>query len=120
MTPMNRKAGGNIAEQLAAEHLEREGFVILERNRKCAGVETDIIAADGGELVFAEVKSSTFFGVRPAEHVGAEQMRRYVRAAKAYIAEKGLFGVNVRFDVIEVTDGRVRHIKGAFDADTAR
>ena len=47
-------------------------------------------------------------------------MRRYIRAANAYIAEKKLFGVNVRFDVVEVKDGRMHHIPAAFDANTRR
>ena len=75
-----------MAERLAAEYLEKEGMVVLERNRKCGGVEADIIAADGGELVFVEVKASDFCGAHPVEHVGNEQMRRYIRAANAYIA----------------------------------
>lgn len=117
---MNKRAKGSMAEQLAAEYLEKEGMVVLERNRKCGGVEADIIAADGGELVFVEVKSDDFGGVRPIEHVSDEQMRRYIRAANAYIAEKKLFGVNVRFDVVEVKDGRMHHIPAAFDANTRR
>lgn len=117
---MNKRAKGNMAEQLAAEYLEKEGMVVLERNRKCGGVEADIIAADGGELVFVEVKASDFCGAHPVEHVGNEQMRRYIRAANAYIAEKKLFGVNVRFDVVEVKDGRMHHIPAAFDANTRR
>ena len=117
---MNKRAKGSIAEELAAEYLKERGFVILERNRKCGGVEADIIAADGGELVFVEVKASDFCGAHPVEHVGNEQMRRYIRAANAYIAEKKLFGVNVRFDVVEVKDGRMHHIPAAFDANTRR
>ena len=117
---MNKRAKGSIAERLAAEYLKERGFVILERNRKCGGVEADIIAADGGELVFVEVKASDFCGAHPVEHVGNEQMRRYIRAANAYIAEKKLFGVNVRFDVVEVKDGRMHHIPAAFDANTRR
>ena len=113
---MNKRAAGYIAEQLAAEYLEREGMVILERNRKCGGVEADIIAADGKELVFAEVKASEYAGAHPIEHVTEGQIRRYVRAARSYIAEKKLFGVNVRFDVIEVSDGTVRHTRCAFVA----
>ena len=56
---MNKRASGLIAEQRAAERLEEEGYRIIERNVKVAGVEVDIIAADARTLVFAEVKSST-------------------------------------------------------------
>lgn len=116
---MNKRASGYNAEQLAAEYLKSKGFRIICRNHRCAGVEIDIIAADGNELVFAEVKSSEYAAAHPSEHVTSVQMRRYVRAAKAYTAARGLFDVNVRFDVVEVAGGEIRHIRGAFDATTA-
>ena len=47
-------------------------------------------------------------------------MRRYVRAAKAYIRDHSLYGVPVRFDVVEVTDEDVTVLKGAFDSSTKR
>lgn len=116
---MNKRASGYNAEQLAAEYLKSEGFRIICRNHRCAGVEIDIIAADGKELVFVEVKSSEYAAAHPSEHVTPWQMRRYVRAAREYVAARGLFGVNVRFDVAEVVGGDVRLIRGAFDATTA-
>lgn len=114
---MNRRATGYIAEEIAARKLEKEGYRILARNEKCAGVEVDIIAAEGGDLVFAEVKaSSTEFAV-PAERITHEQRRRYVRAAKAYVQAHSLFGVNVRFDAVEVRGDDVKVIRGAFEAE---
>lgn len=41
---MNKKAAGNIGEQIAVEYLQRKGYTVLERNVKYAGVEVDIIA----------------------------------------------------------------------------
>ena len=117
---MNRRSAGRIAEQLAAEYLVMRGCTVLERNRRIAGVEVDIVAADGRTLVFVEVKSSDFFDARPAEHVTDTQMLRYVRAAEAYLASHGLSGVPVRFDVAEVTDGRVVYTEDAFDASTPK
>lgn len=114
---MNRRAAGYIAEELAARRLEKDGYRILARNEKCAGVEVDIIAAEGGDLVFAEVKASSSEFASPAEHITREQRRCYVRAAKAYVQAHSLFGVNVRFDAVEVRDGAVTVIRGAFDAE---
>ena len=74
---------------------------------------------EGETLVFVEVKSSEYATAHPAEHVTPWQMKRYVRAAREYVAARGLFGVNVRFDVAEVVGGDVRLIRGAFDATTA-
>lgn len=39
----NTKAIGDIGEQLAAEYLEKSGYVILERNAKYCDCEVDII-----------------------------------------------------------------------------
>jgi putative endonuclease len=52
-----RRALGRLGEQLAAAHLERLGFAIVERNARTRHGEIDLIAFDGTTLVFAEVKS---------------------------------------------------------------
>jgi putative endonuclease len=52
-----RRALGRLGEQLAAAHLERLGFAILERNARTRYGEIDLIAFDGHTLVFAEVKT---------------------------------------------------------------
>ena len=111
---------GLYGEDLAVAHLLAKGYAIRHRNWRCGRWEVDIVAADGRTLVFVEVKSSDFFDARPAEHVTDTQMLRYVRAAEAYLASHGLSGVPVRFDVAEVTDGRVVYTEDAFDASTPK
>lgn len=113
---MNRRATGYMAEQTAVRRLEKCGYRIIGRNVKCGGVEVDVIAEEGGDLVFVEVKSSETDFASPAERVTSRQMARYVRAAKAYVQSRNLFGVNVRFDIAEVTPAGVGIIKHAFDA----
>lgn len=113
---MNTRAKGNIAEERAAEYLRKQGYEILSRNKVIAGVETDIIALDGDTVVFVEVKSAYGAYPRPAENVTKDKQRRYVRAAKSFLASKSLSGVNVRFDVVEVYEERVEHTVSAFDA----
>ena len=114
---MNGRAKGYIGEQIAAEYLARSGWRVLERNSRQGGVEVDIIALDGDVLVLCEVKTADRADAHPSEWVSVWQRRRYVRAAEAYIARRSLYGKDVRFDVIEVCGGEVRHIRGAFDAD---
>ena len=48
---------GALGEQLAAEHLVRRGFEIVERNYRTRWGELDIIAFDGRTLAFCEVKT---------------------------------------------------------------
>ena len=113
---MNGRAKGYIGEQIAAEHLAKKGWKILARNIRECGVEVDLIALDGATLVFCEVKTAERPDAHPAEWVKEGQMRRYVRAAESYVARHALSDRDVRFDVMEICGGEVRHIRGAFDA----
>ena len=84
--------------------------------KELPGVEVDLIALDGATLVFCEVKTAERPDAHPAEWVKEGQMRRYVRAAESYVARHALYDRDVRFDVMEICGGEVRHIRGAFDA----
>ena len=48
---------GALGEQVAAEHLVRRGFEILERNYRTRWGELDIVAFDGHTIAFCEVKA---------------------------------------------------------------
>ena len=50
---------GRHGEQLAVDHLEARGMQVLDRNWRCRLGEIDIVARDGGETVFIEVKTRT-------------------------------------------------------------
>ena len=52
-----RRRLGQLGEQLAAEHLVRLGFEIVERNYRTRWGELDIVAFDGRTLAFCEVKT---------------------------------------------------------------
>ena len=52
----NKRMAGSRYEQLAARYLEQKGMDVLELNYRCRTGEIDIIARDGGYLVFVEVK----------------------------------------------------------------
>ena len=47
---------GDAGERLAAAYLELAGCTVLERNRRLAGVEVDLIAGEGATRVLVEVK----------------------------------------------------------------
>lgn len=122
-TPDRRRATGLAAEEEAARHLLELGYVILERNWRCRSGEIDLIALDGGVLVFVEVRSRrnpTRFGT--AVEAIAPRKRVQVRnVAQIYLSMRRRDCDNpVRFDVIAVTfDGQgavteLRHLEGAF------
>lgn len=94
---------GKIGENLASEYLEKQGYLILERNFACRQGEIDIIAKDEKEFVFVEVKTrrSLKFGY-PAEAVTNIKRKHMQKAAQHYLYKNKLNGRYVRFDVIEI------------------
>ncbi len=120
-----KDAVGRYGEQLAADHLEAAGLVILERNWRCREGELDIVAREGGELVFVEVKtrSSLAFG-SPAEAVSPAKSARIRQLALRYLMARREAGDDaawaaLRFDVVAVlrssaTGPEVVHMKGVF------
>jgi putative endonuclease len=119
---INRSAVGRAGENTAAEHLERLGYVLLERNWRCRIGEIDLIALDGKTLVFVEVRSRTNptrYGTA-IEAVTARKCRQVREVATVFLKQRGGATQPLRFDVIAVTflgDGiapEIKHIQGAF------
>jgi putative endonuclease len=115
---------GATGERLAAEHLERRGFTVVERNFRTRWGELDIVAFDGRTLAFCEVKSRRQGGTRggPFDAVGPGKQARVRRMAGSWLAERRERprAAVLRFDVIGVTfdaAGRLlalEHLEGAF------
>jgi putative endonuclease len=109
---------GARAEELVAELFRRAGLRILARNWRCRHGEIDLIAQEGGTLVFAEVRyrgSASFGGA--AESITDAKRSRLVAAASLYLA--GRPQVDCRFDVLlldALQGGRIRWIRNAFSA----
>ena len=62
---------GRWGETLAAEHLEAQGWTVLERNYRAGPPEIDLIAERGHTVAFVEVKTrSTTSGGAPLDPVG--------------------------------------------------
>lgn len=113
---------GDKGEEIACRWLEKQGFVIAERNFLCKMGEIDIIAWDPGDqtLCFVEVKtrSSLDFGY-PCEFVDAKKRRRLENTAAYYrMGRKKLQSVAMRMDIFEVYYTEkgvyVRYLKNAF------
>ena len=114
---MNRRAYGSAGEDAACAYLAQHGWRILDRNVRRGRNEIDIIAQKRSTVAFVEVKrrSGLNYG-RPAEAVDREKQTRIVRAALLYMQEHRLSDAKIRFDIIEILPGEIRHIEGAFDA----
>ena len=114
---MNTRAIGTAYEKLAAEYLAAHGYRILKQNFRTRQGEIDIVAAYGDMLVFVEVKhrSDSKCGY-PEEAVTPAKCRRISKTALQYISFTGRsLEAPVRFDVISIADGRIKHIENAFE-----
>jgi putative endonuclease len=115
---------GAAGERLAAEHLERRGFRILERNYRTRWGELDIIAFDGRTLAFCEVKTRRAGGSRGGalEAVGPRKQSRVRKMAGSWLIERRdrPSADALRLDAIGVTvdaAGKLvslEHLEGAF------
>ncbi len=118
--PDPRQVLGLRGEAAAEAALRHAGLRILERRFRVRHGEIDLVAEEGGVLVFVEVKTRrTPAHGRPWEAVIPRKQARLVRVALAYLARHGMFDRPCRFDVVEVlSDGGegsdVRHIRDAF------
>jgi putative endonuclease len=119
---------GDEGEEIAAQRLEANGFIIIERKFRSKVGEIDLIATKGQLLVFCEVKSrrSLVYGL-PVEAIDKGKIRHIRRTASWYLTQKmrikRLFDdFDIRFDVIEVVfvskdegeDIEINHIENAF------
>ena len=119
---MDKKRIGSYGEDIAAEYLIAKGCTIIERNFSCRLGEADIIAEDGGYLVFAEVKlrkDQRFAEAR--EFVDRKKQEKIIKTARYYLM-KHEADMPVRFDVIEIygapgsdEEPRIEHIENAFE-----
>jgi len=112
---------GARGEDLAGRYLRRAGYRLLIRNFRCRFGEIDLIAEEGGSLVFVEVKtrSSAGFG-HPLEAVDRRKQGQLIRAAHIYLSEQAAEERFCRFDVVSVTFGGdgtpvIEVVKNAFD-----
>ncbi|MCD7728488.1 MAG: YraN family protein [Clostridia bacterium] len=110
----NKKLGKK-GENMAAKYLKKQGYKILKRNFKTPFGEIDIIAMQQDTVAFVEVKTrlSDIYGA-PSESVTRQKCRRYALGAKYFFAERKV-DYTIRFDIIEIFEGKINHIISAFE-----
>ncbi len=110
---------GYWGEEMAARYLQKKGYVICQRDWRFGHTDIDIIAYDGEELVFVEVKTrrNNIF-CNPEEAVGYYKIRNLVNAAENYVTINQI-DCPTRFDIVTIlgtnsSEFVVNHIKDAF------
>lgn len=108
---------GKWGEDKASEFLQRNGYKIIERDWKSDRRDIDIIATDGKDVIFVEVKTrrNRLFG-DPEEAVDYRKLQSLRLAINHYIKYRRI-NFNVRFDIISVVgmigqEPEINHIIG--------
>jgi putative endonuclease len=111
---------GRHGEELAAAFLQNDGYTILDRNWRCSQGEIDIVAFDGVETAFVEVKtrSGLAFG-HPLEAITVQKLARLRRLAAAWCETHPGNHDRIRIDAIAVVTSRgaapqIEHLKRVF------
>lgn len=108
---------GLAAEDQVARHYAQTGRAVAARRWRGSAGEIDLIARDGAEVIFIEVKQSATHA-QAADHLCRRQMGRIYGAASEFLAgEPAGQLTDVRFDVALVDGmGRIEIIENAFAA----
>ena len=117
----SRQTTGKRGEQAAASYLQRQGYVIERMNWRCPVGEIDIVALQGEELVFVEVRSRHAASTESAfESVSARKRERMIRAVYAYLEAFSVpADVAWRVDIIAVAlraaGSTITHVENALE-----
>ena len=124
---MSSRAGlGQWGERQARLYLEAAGYAIAAANFRCRAGEMDIVAIDGDELVFVEVKTrrGDAFG-RAEESISPARAERLAAVAEEFLQSRSAFPYDSetpwRIDLVCVNLDRsgkllsVNHIKHAVE-----
>ena len=109
---------GNAGEQFAIEYLQKNGYLILEKNYRFLKAEVDVIAEKENALIAIEVKtrSTDYFG-DPQDFINQKKIKLLVSAMDNYVVEKDL-DVDVQFDIVAIIKQKnafqIKHLKDAF------
>lgn len=96
---------GQNGETAAADYLQARGYQMLAQNWRVPGIgEVDIIAQDGAEVVFVEVKTrrGPAAEARALESITPQKQAKLLQLAELYCAQHDMTDPNLRFDVVLV------------------
>jgi putative endonuclease len=97
-----RRSLGDFGERIAAHRLEAGGLRILDRNVRVPGGEIDLLAEEGNDLVFVEVRTRRGAEGSAVESLSAAKLRRMWRSAMAYCDANEIDLARARLDVVSI------------------
>ena len=118
---------GSRGEDAAVKYLQGNGYKILETNFcNTSGLrlgEIDIIAQEGEEIVFIEVKTrriASIYSQIPEENINHRKLYKLSKISSFYLKKHGLINSPYRFDAISIManpqekSAKLRHLKNIF------
>ena len=116
---MNRRQRlGAFGERVAAHRLEAAGLRVIDRNARTPSGEIDLVARDGEDVAFVEVRTRRADRGAAAESLDDRKLRRMWRCAMEYCEAHGLDPERVRIDLVSLDVGardsvaHVEHFRG--------
>ena len=120
MKPFSNRSFGALGEKLAAEYLRKQHYKILYKNYKNKLGEIDIIARDGDEIVFVEVKTRAAHPYLGGQYAVDRRKQFHIMRTAAYFLAAKKITLQPRFDVLETqidrSTGRLVHVEHYKDA----
>ncbi|MFN0147723.1 MAG: YraN family protein [Dehalococcoidia bacterium] len=113
-----RRDLGDFGERLAAHRLEAAGLTVLARNVRVPAGEIDVVARDGGDMVFVEVRTRKAPPGAAAESLTPSKLQRMWRCAMEYCEDQSIDPESVRLDLVSIDLDRagrvttVEHFRG--------
>jgi putative endonuclease len=109
---------GAFGERVAGHRLEASGMRVLARNVRTRWGEIDLVAEDGADVVFVEVRTRHANPGASAESLTPVKLRRMWQCAMDYCEAAALDPARARVDVISIDLGpggqaaHVEHFRG--------
>lgn len=118
-----RRCLGNRGERVAEQYLVKQGLRVLARRLRSRRGELDLVALDGQQVVFVEVKTRLDHRAgHPVEAVGPDKQRKLTELALEFLKKHRLLGQPARFDIVAITwpenqrEPKIEHFRNAFEA----
>jgi putative endonuclease len=116
----NKKDLGDWGENIAAEFLKKQGYLVIDRKFSCPYGEIDLIAREGPIWCFVEVKTrnSSSFGYG-YQGVTRLKQKHIIKVAQYYLNQAALYDAPARFDIVSIdlvstADYKISLIRNAF------
>lgn len=108
---------GELGERVAVHRLEASGLRIVARNVRTPAGEIDVVAEDGDEVAFVEVRARRAEPGSAAESLTGVKLRRMWQCAMEWCEAAGIDPARARLDLVSVDLGfggaaaRIEHVR---------